>query len=97
MEDTWEEKNLRDIEEIKRREELRREEMKRLKEAREASELDEVMGPILGVVKRVLESEELPKLAAGFVRRYYVALTEEGFSPEDAIKIMVATAGNLKK
>jgi hypothetical protein len=95
--DAWENKDMNDPELRMKQEELRREEMKRLKAAREASEIDEVIGPVLGIIKRVLQEEELPKMAAGFVRRYYVALTEEGFSPEDAIKLMVATAGNLKK
>jgi hypothetical protein len=95
--DEWENKDMNDPELRMKQEELRREEMKRLKEAREARELDEVMGPVLGIIKKILQEEELPKMAAGFIRRYYVALVEEGFHPEDAIKLMVATAGQLKK
>ncbi len=67
MEDSWENRDMNDPEERKRREELRKKEMDAMRAAREARELDEVIGPVLGIVKRILNEEELPKLAAGLL------------------------------
>jgi len=40
------------------------------------------------ILKEILDDEEIPKLSAKFLRRYFEALKSEGFTDQQAIEII---------